>query len=131
MVDEIDPRQPFLWVHILRWREIFRMIETRSSNVDLIGAFVVLIDGGNTWHQKQLTAATNNIVALDAKTAVCARTAAARFTSSGKAVILARDRIPFSWRVRSTAATDSSDRALLRPSRSADRLIQLAALPAA
>jgi hypothetical protein len=43
MVDEIDPRQPFLWVHILRWREIFRMIETPSSNVDLIGAFVVLI----------------------------------------------------------------------------------------
>ena len=43
MVDEIDPRQPFLWEHILRWREIFRMIETPSSNVDLIGAFVVLI----------------------------------------------------------------------------------------
>jgi hypothetical protein len=43
MVDEIDPRQSFLWVHILRWREIFRMIETPSSNVDLIGAFVVLI----------------------------------------------------------------------------------------
>jgi hypothetical protein len=43
MVDEIDPGQPFLWVNILRWREIFRMIETPSSNVDLIGAFVVLI----------------------------------------------------------------------------------------
>jgi len=43
MVDEIDPRQPFLRVNILRWREIFRMIETPSSNVDLIGAFVVLI----------------------------------------------------------------------------------------
>ena len=28
MVDEIDPRQPFLRVNILRWREIFRMIET-------------------------------------------------------------------------------------------------------
>jgi hypothetical protein len=44
MVNEIDPRQPFLRVNILRWREIFRMIETPSSNVDLIGAFVVLID---------------------------------------------------------------------------------------
>jgi hypothetical protein len=43
MVDKIDPRQPFLRVNILRWREIFRMIETPSSNVDLIGAFVVLI----------------------------------------------------------------------------------------
>jgi hypothetical protein len=43
MVDEIDPRQPFLRVNIFRWRKIFRMIETPSSNVDLIGAFVVLI----------------------------------------------------------------------------------------
>ena len=43
MVDEIDPRQPFLRVNILRWREIFRMIETPSSNVDFIGTFVVLI----------------------------------------------------------------------------------------
>ena len=43
MVDEIDPRQPFLRINVLRWREIFRMIETPSSNVDLIGAFVVLI----------------------------------------------------------------------------------------
>jgi hypothetical protein len=43
MVDEIDPRQPFLWVNILHWREIFRMIETSNSDVDLIGAFVVLI----------------------------------------------------------------------------------------
>jgi hypothetical protein len=43
MVDEIDPRQPFLRVNLLRWREIFRMIETPSSNVDLIGPFVVLI----------------------------------------------------------------------------------------
>jgi hypothetical protein len=24
MVDEMDPGQPFLWVNILRWREIFR-----------------------------------------------------------------------------------------------------------
>src|SRR5947207_15149214 len=43
MVNEIDPRQPFLRVNILRWREIFRMIETSSSNVDLIGAIVVLL----------------------------------------------------------------------------------------
>jgi hypothetical protein len=43
IVDEIDPGQPFLWVNILRWREIFRMIETSSSNVDLVGAFGVLI----------------------------------------------------------------------------------------
>jgi hypothetical protein len=43
MGDEIDPRQPFLRVNILRWREIFRMIETPSSNVDLIGAFAVFI----------------------------------------------------------------------------------------
>jgi hypothetical protein len=42
-VDEIDPGQPFLRINILRWWEIFRMIETSSSNVDLIGAFVVLI----------------------------------------------------------------------------------------
>jgi hypothetical protein len=43
MVDEIDPGQPFLRANILRWREIFRVIETSSSNVDLIGAFVGLI----------------------------------------------------------------------------------------
>jgi hypothetical protein len=43
MVDEIAPGQPFLRVNILRWREIFGMIETPSCNVDLIGAFVVLI----------------------------------------------------------------------------------------
>jgi hypothetical protein len=43
MMDEINPGQPFLWVNILRRREIFRMIETPGSNVDLIGAFVVLI----------------------------------------------------------------------------------------
>jgi len=43
MVNETDPGQPFLWVNILRWREIFRVIETPSSDVDLIGAFVVLI----------------------------------------------------------------------------------------
>src|SRR5215469_11171653 len=43
MMDEIDPGQPFLRVNILRWREIFRMIETSGGNVDLIGAFVGLI----------------------------------------------------------------------------------------
>ena len=43
VVDEIDPRQPLLRINILRWREIFRMIETSSCNVDLIGAFVGLI----------------------------------------------------------------------------------------
>ena len=43
MMDEIDPGQPFLRVNILRWREIFRVIENPSSNVDLIGALVVLI----------------------------------------------------------------------------------------
>jgi hypothetical protein len=43
MVDEVDPGQAFLRINILRWREIFRMIETSSSNIDLIGAFVVLI----------------------------------------------------------------------------------------
>jgi len=42
-MDEIDPGQPFLRVNILRWREIFRVIETSSSNVDLIGPFAVLI----------------------------------------------------------------------------------------
>jgi hypothetical protein len=43
MMDEIDPGQPFLRVNILRWRKIFRMIETSGCNVDLIGAFVGLI----------------------------------------------------------------------------------------
>jgi hypothetical protein len=43
MVDEIDPGQPFLRADILRRREIFRVIETSSSNVDLIGAPVGLI----------------------------------------------------------------------------------------
>jgi hypothetical protein len=43
MVDEIDPGQPFLRVNILHWREIFRMIETSNSDVDLIGALVGLI----------------------------------------------------------------------------------------
>jgi hypothetical protein len=43
ILDEIDPGQPFLRINILSWREIFRMIETSSSNIDLIGAFFVLI----------------------------------------------------------------------------------------
>jgi hypothetical protein len=43
MMDEIDPRQPFLRVNIVRGREIFRMIETSGANVDLIRAFVGLI----------------------------------------------------------------------------------------
>jgi hypothetical protein len=43
MLDEIDPGQPFLRINILSWREIFRMVETCGSNIDLIGAFVVLI----------------------------------------------------------------------------------------
>src|SRR5262245_21231053 len=43
MVDKSDPGQPFLRINILRWWEIFRMIETSSCNVDLIGAFVLLI----------------------------------------------------------------------------------------
>lgn len=43
MVDEIDPGQLFLRIKILRGREILRMIETSSSNIDLIGAFVVLV----------------------------------------------------------------------------------------
>ena len=43
MMDEIDPGQPFLRVNILRWREIFRTIETPGGNVDLIGALVGLI----------------------------------------------------------------------------------------
>src|SRR5215472_9031704 len=36
-VDEIEPRQAFLRVNILRWREIFRMIETPSGDVNLVG----------------------------------------------------------------------------------------------
>ena len=43
IVDQADPGQPFLRVNVLGWREIFRMIETSSSKIDLIGAFVVLI----------------------------------------------------------------------------------------
>ena len=37
MMDEIDPGQALLRINILRWREIFRVIETSSRNVDLIG----------------------------------------------------------------------------------------------
>ena len=43
MVDQIDPGQPFLRVNVLHRREILWMIETSSSDVDFIGAFVVLI----------------------------------------------------------------------------------------
>ena len=43
VIDEIDPGQTLLGVNILLWWEIFRMIETSSSNVDLVGAFVGLI----------------------------------------------------------------------------------------
>jgi len=43
VVDEIDPGQTFLRINIFRWWEIFRMIETSSSNVYLIGTFVGLI----------------------------------------------------------------------------------------
>jgi hypothetical protein len=43
VVDEIDPGQTLLGINILRWWEILRMIETSSSNVDLIRAFVGLI----------------------------------------------------------------------------------------
>ena len=34
---------PFLRINVLRWREIFLMIETSNSDVDLIGAFIVTI----------------------------------------------------------------------------------------
>jgi hypothetical protein len=43
VVDEIDPWQTLLRINILRWWEIFRMIKTSSSKVDLIGAFVGFI----------------------------------------------------------------------------------------
>src|SRR5215471_18273112 len=36
-MDEIDPGQAFLRVNILRWREIFRMIETSGGDIDLVG----------------------------------------------------------------------------------------------
>jgi hypothetical protein len=36
-------RQQFLPINVLRWREIFLMIETSNSDVDLIGAFVVIV----------------------------------------------------------------------------------------
>jgi len=50
IVDEINPRQPFLWINILGWREILGMIETSSCNVDFVGPFVVLV------HQRCSTA---------------------------------------------------------------------------
>ena len=33
----------FVRINVLRWREIFLMIETSNSDVDLIGAFIVTI----------------------------------------------------------------------------------------
>ena len=47
MVDQIDPGQPFLRVNVLHRREILWMIETSSSDVDFIGAFVVEIIADN------------------------------------------------------------------------------------
>ena len=41
------PGQPFLRVNVLRRREILWMIETSSSDVDFIGAFVVEIIADN------------------------------------------------------------------------------------
>jgi hypothetical protein len=43
MLDELDPGQPFLRINILSWREIFRVVETSGSNIDLLVPFVVLI----------------------------------------------------------------------------------------
>ena len=43
IADQLHPTQPFFGIDILRWREIFRVIETSSSDIDLIGTFVVLI----------------------------------------------------------------------------------------
>ena len=42
-MDEIYPGQPLLGINVLGWWEIFRTIETSSSDIDLIGTFVVLI----------------------------------------------------------------------------------------
>ena len=42
-MDEIHPGQPLLGINVLGWWEIFRTIETSSSDIDLIGTFVVLI----------------------------------------------------------------------------------------
>jgi hypothetical protein len=43
VVHKIDPRQPFFRINVLRGWEILRTIETFGSNVDFIGALVVLI----------------------------------------------------------------------------------------
>jgi hypothetical protein len=43
IADQLHPRQTFFGINILRWREIFRVIETSSSNINLIGTFVVFI----------------------------------------------------------------------------------------
>jgi hypothetical protein len=42
-MDEIHPGQPLLGINVLGWREIFRTIETSSSDIDLIGTFGMLI----------------------------------------------------------------------------------------
>lgn len=42
-VNEINPGQPLLWIDILGWREIFRMIQAASCDVDLVGAPVRLV----------------------------------------------------------------------------------------
>jgi hypothetical protein len=47
MVDEIHPRQPFLRINVLCWREVFRMIETSNSDVDLIGATLGFVGEGS------------------------------------------------------------------------------------
>jgi len=43
IADQLHPRQPFFGINVLRWREIFRTIETSGSDIDLIGTFLMLI----------------------------------------------------------------------------------------
>ena len=43
IVNKINPGQPFLWVDVLGWREIFRMIQASSCDVDLVRAPVRLV----------------------------------------------------------------------------------------
>src|ERR1700758_224634 len=43
IADQLHPTQPFFGIDILRWREIFRVIETSSSDINLIRTFVVRI----------------------------------------------------------------------------------------
>jgi len=52
-VDEIHPGQPLLGINVLGWWEIFRTIETSSSDIDLIGTFAMLIrERGSTVRAK-------------------------------------------------------------------------------